>query len=116
MKTAVPEFYRKEIQNFALARTEEEKEELYEANRQDYDYILFPSRRSYEIIRIPTLPYPEDYLSYLVSALMGDPEEMDSYERELLVRHGILEKIKTHYQLTKHGEEFLEVVCGKKHP
>ena len=79
----------------------------------DFDHLLFPDRRTYEIIRIPTLPYPVDYLQYLVRGMLERGAGLTAEDRDLLVRHGIFERVGSSVTLTPHGEALLEVILGR---
>lgn len=107
------EYFRKDILKFLDVNEEEEQKALYETKKSEYDALLFPARAGYEIIRIPTLPFPEDYLGYLIYSIKNSGEGMDKSDLELMVNHGIFEKTGNNYEVTRHGEEFLEVLLGK---
>lgn len=107
------ERYRKEISGFLSASDDEECLRLYEQNRDAFDHILFPERSSYDIIRIPTLPFPNDYLQYLVHSLKAGTGDLTNQDKHLLVVHGILEKTGSTYHLSDHGRAFLEVMMGR---
>ncbi len=86
---------------------------LYEENRAELEPLLFPSRESYEIMRIPTLPYPSDYLGYLVEGMRESGAGLTGEDKELLRRHGLMDRVGSHYTLTPHGERFLEVILKR---
>ncbi|WP_373839849.1 CRISPR-associated protein Csx14 [Methanospirillum sp.] len=107
------ELFRSKISQFKEATTYEDANALYEQYAQDYDAILFPGRTSYEIIRIPTLPYPTDYLGYLVSGMKDRGAGLTGEDKDLLARHGMIERAGTVSDLTPHGESFLEVIFNR---
>jgi CRISPR-associated protein Csx14 len=107
------ERFRSEIMGFADADDPQELEKLYEMHEADFDHLLFPDRRTYEIIRIPTLPYPVDYLQYLVEGMLERGAGLTAEDRDLLVRHGIFERVGSSVTLTPHGEALLEVILGR---
>ncbi|MHC1630393.1 MAG: CRISPR-associated protein Csx14 [Methanoculleaceae archaeon] len=106
------ERYRNDIKEFRDLN-EEECDRRYEDNVEEYESLLFPNPSTYELIRIPTLPYPEDYLGYLIIYIKNHGEGMEKSDIDLLVRHGILDKIGTQYDITPHGENFLRVLMGR---
>jgi len=107
------ELFRSKIMAFGEAVTPEEADALYEAGCDDFDHILFPRRDRYEIIRIPTLPYPEDYLQYIVQNIYDGAAGLTHADRDLFVRHGILEQQGSRFELTPHGERFIGVILGR---
>ncbi len=107
------ERFRSEIMAFGDADDPESCEQLYRQHEADFDHLLFPDRRTYEIIRIPTLPYPSDYLQYLVGGLCDGGAGLTVEDRDLLVRHGIFERAGSSVTLTPHGEALLEVILGR---
>jgi len=107
------ERYRKEISGFLTAETEDECRTIYDRHREIFDHILFPERATYDIIRIPTLPFPTDYLQYLIYSLKSDINDLTGADRELLVVHGLLEKTGATYHITDHGRAILEVLLGR---
>ncbi|WP_211531424.1 CRISPR-associated protein Csx14 [Methanocalculus chunghsingensis] len=109
------ERYRGEINRFADIESREEGFALYEEHREEFDRILFPPRTGYEIIRIPTLPFPADHIGYLIRACLGSGERLAPQDEALLIRHGVLEK-KTGggSVLTPYGEKFLSILLGRQ--
>lgn len=107
------ERYRSEIRQFREIENEVECLELYKKNREIFDRLLFPERSTYEIIRMPTLPFPSDYLQYIIHSLKSDLVTLTPEDRKLLEIHGILEKEGSIYHITEHGEAFLGVLLGR---
>ncbi|QYZ78199.1 CRISPR-associated protein Csx14 [Methanofollis formosanus] len=105
------EHLRKDIEAFATA-DDDERNRLYEEKSTEYDHLLFPPRDTYEVIRIPTLPYPPDHLHHLILGLTTG-EALTSDERDLLARHGILEPGRSSTVLTPYGERFLAAFLGR---
>lgn len=101
---------RRDISRFADLSDPEAAAAAYEEQYTEYDSLLFPDRQSYEIIRIPTLPYPIDYLGYLVSGMKEQGAGLTGDDKDLLVRHGMMDRAGTVCDLTPHGEAFLEVL------
>jgi CRISPR-associated protein Csx14 len=102
---------RRNIEEFADADPDE-CARLYEQNLAEYDRLLFPPRDTYEVIRIPTLPYPPDYLHYLIRGLAGG-DAIEAGDRDLLVRHGLIEPGRSSVVLTLYGERFLAAFLGR---
>jgi len=100
---------RAEIEKIYLAKSDEEKVKIYQQYAEDFDKILFPSPQEYELIRIPTLPYPLDYLGKIISKIFQDIDSLTFEEKTMLERHGILERVGNHFQLTDYGARFLGV-------
>ncbi|MDI9633602.1 MAG: CRISPR-associated protein Csx14 [Methanolinea sp.] len=86
---------------------------LYEENRAELEPLMFPPRQSYRIVRIPTLPYPGDYLAYLLAGIRGKGENLTAEDKELLCRHGLMERTGNTYAISPHGERFLEVIFSR---
>ncbi|MGV8110927.1 CRISPR-associated protein Csx14 [Methanospirillum sp.] len=107
------EMLRSKISEFTDASSIEEANSLYEKDVYHYDALLFPDRQSYEIIRIPTLPYPTDYLGYLVSGMRDHGAGLTGEDKELLVKHGMIDRAGSVSDLTPHGEGFLEVIFNR---
>lgn len=104
------EMMRRDISRFADLSEPQAAAAAYEMKHGEYDSILFPDRQSYEIIRIPTLPYPMDYLGYLVAGLKDNGAGLTGEDKDLLVRHGMIERAGSVCDLTRQGEAFLEVI------
>lgn len=101
------------ISRFAQSEDISDHLALYAEHRERLEPIVFPDRQSYEIIRIPTLPYPGDYLGYLIQGMRERGAGLTGEDKDLLVRHGLMDRIGNNYTLTPHGESFLEVIFQK---
>ncbi len=104
---------REQIRKIYRADSEEEKLKLYKERERHFNSLLFPDRKEYEIIRIPTLPYPREYLARLITALMQNPESLSVEEKRMLEAHGILEKFGNNFRMTDYGKRFMDVLIGK---
>jgi CRISPR-associated protein Csx14 len=107
------EFLRKDIARFGGITDPGGLAAAYDEKAQDYDALLFPDRQTYDIIRIPTLPYPIDYLGYLVSGMREQGAGLTGEDKNLLVRHGMIDRIGSSCDVTRHGEQFLEVLLSR---
>ncbi|RLF80052.1 CRISPR-associated protein Csx14 [Thermococci archaeon] len=107
------EALREDIKRMYLAKNEEEKIKIYKEKEEYFDHLLFPKKDEYEIIRIPTLPYPKEYLTKIVNSVLNNLEELSEEEKLLLERHGILKKLGRRFYLTEYGKEFLRVLLGR---
>jgi CRISPR-associated protein Csx14 len=92
------ESLREEIKRIYEARNDEEKVKVYREKERYFNGLLFPSKYEYEVVRIPTLPYPSSYLR----------------KKELLYRHGLLNKIGKRYVVSDYGKKFVEVLIHPK--
>jgi len=104
------EQHRRIIAQFGEVSDPEELRAQYESHRNVLEPLLFPDRQSYEIIRIPTIPYPSDYLGYVVEGMKDRGAGLTGNDKDLLLRHGMMDRVGSHCTLTKHGEQFLEVL------
>ncbi|HWQ65387.1 MAG TPA: CRISPR-associated protein Csx14 [Methanospirillum sp.] len=104
------EMMRRDISTFTDLSDLQAAELAYAEKSDQFDQLLFPDRQSYEIIRIPTLPYPMDYLGYLVSGMKEMGAGLTGEDKDLLVKHGMIERAGTSCDLTRQGEAFLEVL------
>lgn len=104
------EQHRRYISQFTDNSDPEGLQALYETHRDIFETLLFPDRRSYDIIRIPTLPYPADYLGYIIEGMKNRGAGLSGEDKDLLSRHGMMDRIGNHSTITKHGEQFLEVI------
>ncbi|MCA1917059.1 CRISPR-associated protein Csx14 [Methanospirillum hungatei] len=95
------------------AEKEEEKIKIYEENKEMLEYILFPPKKDYELIRIPTLPYPVSYIGTLLSRVVFDPYMLNEEDCSLLLHHGILERQGNNLYISDYGAKFLDVLVGK---
>lgn len=101
---------REEISRIYSAKTREEKLRIYRSREQEFRDLLFPPKDEFEIVRIPTLPYPRGYLSRLLNAVLSDLEMLSEEEREALAMHGVLEKTGRRYYLTDYGRRLVETL------
>lgn len=102
---------RRDISMVYRAGNEEEKINIYKKNEKQFDNLLFPPKSAYEIVKIPTLPYPKDYLAKLLKSIFSlDLDSLSIEEKEALYRHGILEKIGNRYYLSKYGEDMVSIL------
>jgi CRISPR-associated protein Csx14 len=106
------EFLRHDIEMIVDAKSEDDKIACYHRSKDEFTHLLFPPAADYEIIRIPTLPYPEPYLVNLIQGIKTDIDSLSKSEQITLGRHGILEKGKSRYYLSDYGREFIEVLLG----
>jgi len=95
------------------AENEEDKIMIYADNREMFEYILYPPKNEYELIRIPTLPYPVSYISSLLSRVVFDPYMLNEEDCSLLLHHGILERQGNNLYISDYGAKFLDVLVGK---
>lgn len=106
------EFLRKDIACFGDIFDPAELTEAYKEKESEFDSLLFPDRQTYDIIRIPTLPYPMDYLGYLVAGMKDQGAGLTGDDKDLLVRHGMIDRVGSSCDITKHGEKFLDVLLS----
>lgn len=105
------ESLREDIRRIYEAKDDEEKVGIYRKKERYFNSLLFPAKSEYEIIRIPTLPYPADYLVKIVNAVhSSDLDVLSAEEKEVLYRHGILEKIGHRYVVSEYGKRLVEVI------
>ncbi|MDD1724758.1 MAG: CRISPR-associated protein Csx14 [Methanospirillum sp.] len=95
------------------AESEEEKSKIYQENRDMFDRVLFPAKHEYEMIRIPTLPFPVSYISSLVNRVVFDPGMLSKEDCTVLVQHGILEQGGNNLYISDYGAKLLDVLVGK---
>lgn len=108
------ESLREDIKRIYKAEGEEEKIRIYKEKERYFNSLLFPDRRDYEIIRIPTLPYPRDYLARIVANVLQSIDSLSTEEKKVLEAHGILERTGSKFYLTDYGRKFMEVLAGKR--
>jgi len=108
------ESLREDIRRIYKAEGEEEKIRIYKEKERYFNSLLFPDRRDYEIIRIPTLPYPRDYLARIVANVLQSIDSLSTEEKKVLEAHGILERVGSKFYLTDYGRKFMEVLAGKR--
>ncbi|MBE8540194.1 CRISPR-associated protein Csx14 [Geoglobus acetivorans] len=100
---------RLDIERMYFSESDEEKMEIYREKERYFDALMFP--RDYRVIRIPTVPIPEDYMMRLVDVLYNRKLDSLTYsDRELLLRHGLIEKFGSRYLVTDFGKKFAEVL------
>lgn len=104
---------RDHIKKIYKAESDDEKLKIYKEREKHFNSLLFPDRKEYEIIRIPTLPYPREYLARILTALLQDIETLSIEEKRSLEVHGILEKIGGKFRITDYGKKFVEVLLGR---
>ncbi len=95
------------------ADSPDEKRQIYLDNQEMFDLILFPPKHEYDLIRIPTLPYPTSMISTLLSRVVFDPYMLSEEDCTLLLRHGILERQGNNLYISDYGAKFLDVLVGK---
>ena len=109
------ESLREDIKRIYEAKDEEEKIKIYREKERYFNSLLFPAKSEYEIIRIPTLPYPADYLIKLVTAVhSSNLDSLLTEEKEVLYRHGILDKIRRRYIVSDYGRELTKIIVHPK--
>ncbi|MEM2086401.1 MAG: CRISPR-associated protein Csx14 [Archaeoglobaceae archaeon] len=104
---------REDIRRIYKANSDEEKLKIYKERERHFNSLLFPERKEYDIIRIPTLPYPREYLAKLVNATLQDLNILSNEEKQMLEAHGIVEKLGGKFRVTEYGKRFMEVLIGK---
>jgi CRISPR-associated protein Csx14 len=105
------EALREDIRSIYEAGNDEEKIQIYKQKERYFNSLLFPDRREYEIVRIPTLPYPPDYFIKLITAVYSSNLDLlSAEEREMLYRHGILERIGSRYAVSDYGKKLAEAI------
>lgn len=100
---------RPDIERIYLANEEEEKMRIYREKERYFDSLLFP--KDYEVVRIPTIPIPQDYIRRLVDVIFNEKLDSLTYsEKEMLSRHGLVEKAGNKLRVTEFGRTFAEVL------
>ncbi len=100
---------RRDIQKIYAADTEEEKVEVYKEKERMFDSLMFP--KEFEVIRIPTVPIPEDYIKRLVDVLYNERiDQLMVSEKDMLIRHGLIERAGMKFRVTEFGKKFAEVL------
>jgi len=107
------ESLREDISRLYSARTDEERLEIYKEKEKYFNSLLFPHLSEFEIVRIPTLPYPREYFQRILVNLLQNIEAFSPEERLMLEKHGILERIGSRFILSDYGKKFVEVLLGK---
>jgi CRISPR-associated protein Csx14 len=100
---------RSDIERIYLADNEEEKIEIYREKEKMFNSLMFPN--DFEVIRIPTVPIPLDYIKRLVDILYnGRVEDLTFSEREILMHHGLIERAGRKFRVSDFGRRFAEVL------
>lgn len=107
------ESLREDIRKIYSAKSKDEKIKIYNEKERYFNSLLFPVKSEYEILRIPTLPYPKSYLMKIITAVHSDIDTLSSNEKILLERHGILERAGKRYFLSEYGRKFVKAFLGK---
>ena len=101
---------RHEISQIYEAKSEEEKIRIYKRNAERFDPLFFPPKNEYELIRIPTLPFPEEYLGEVLITLLGEGQK----HKERLASFGLLEKHGSKYFATDFGRKLATAILGRE--
>ncbi|AIG97434.1 CRISPR-associated protein, Csx14 family [Archaeoglobus fulgidus DSM 8774] len=103
---------RKDIERIYKAKSEEEKIEIYKERERYFNSLMFPDA---EIVRIPTIPFPQYYVERIVKALYTkEIDELTESERNMLAAHGLLEKVGRRFEVTEFGEKLAHVLLTGK--
>jgi len=104
------ESLRKEIEELYNAESEEEKIEIYRRSERYFSSLMFPDA---EIVRIPTIPFPEYYVERIARALYsGELEELTESEKERLFTHGLLERYGKRFVVSEFGRKLANVLVS----
>ncbi|AKG91321.1 CRISPR-associated protein, Csx14 family [Geoglobus ahangari] len=102
---------RHDIERLYLAESDEERLRIYEEKARYFNALMFPE--DYQVVRIPTVPVPGDYMQRILDVIYNDRLDTLTYsERELLLRHGLIEKFGNRYRVSDFGKRFAEVLVG----
>ena len=107
------ESLREDIKRIYQAKNYEEKLKIYREKERYFNSLLFPTPDDFEIVRIPTLPYPREYLQKILVNLLQNIEAFSLEEKLMLEKHGILERIGSRFILSDYGKKFVDVLLGK---
>lgn len=100
---------RPDIERIYRAENEEEKLRIYREKEKFFNSLMFP--KDYSVVRIPTIPIPEDYVKRILEALYkGDLEMLTPSERDLLIRHGLAVKAGNKHMVTDFGKRMAEAL------
>ena len=100
---------RPEIERIYHAESEEEKMRIYVEKERLFDSLMFP--KDFEVIKIPTIPIPPDYVKRMVEILFKeDIERLTPSEVEMLSRHGMVERAGSKVKVTEFGRRFAELM------
>jgi len=113
----------REIQNLYKLDTDDDKIDYYKQYEKEFNDLLFPPKSQYDLIRIPTLPYPASYLSKILNIIdftnlsgpIIDINNLNYDEKELLYRHDILQKIGNRYKISDYGKKIIEILVKPIH-
>ncbi|MEM3795738.1 MAG: CRISPR-associated protein Csx14 [Archaeoglobaceae archaeon] len=102
---------RSSIREIYRAKTDDEKIRIYGERERHFDGLLFPNKKEYEIIRIPTLPYPPDYLAKLIKALEeNDLDTLSWTEKRMLESHGVLKSFGGRFRVSDYGKRLVDAL------
>ena len=104
---------REDIRKIYDAKSDEEKLRIYREKEKFFNSLLFPSPNEFEIVRIPTLPYPRDYLQRILVSLLQNMEALSLEDKLMLEKHGILERIGSRFALSEYGKRFVDALLGR---
>jgi len=107
------EYLREDIRKIYDAKSDEEKLKIYREKERFFNSLLFPSPNEFEIVRIPTLPYPRDYLQRILVSLLQNMEALSLEDKLMLEKHGILERIGSRFALSEYGKRFVDALLGR---
>jgi CRISPR-associated protein Csx14 len=107
------EYLREDIRKIYDAKSDEEKLRIYREKERFFNSLLFPSPNEFEIVRIPTLPYPRDYLQRILVSLLQNMEALSLEDKLMLEKHGILERIGSRFALSEYGKRFVDALLGR---
>ncbi len=86
-----------------------EKDKIYTEKRDYFRELLFP--RDANLVRIPAIPLPQDYLKRVVEALSWKKVDMlTAQERDALIEAGLMEKIGRKAEVSELGKKLGEVL------
>ncbi len=100
---------RSDIERISIAESEEEKIKIYKEKERIFNSLMFP--RDYQVIRIPTIPIPPDYMRRLVDILYNEKiEDLTASERYMLINHGLIDRVGKKFKVSDFGRKFAEVL------
>ncbi len=107
---------RKIISDITATSDEKKRDQIYTSNREMIENVMFPKRNRYDVLRIPLIPMPLDYVGEVIGVLRSDfIRESDCrlppHDVERLIRCGLLERGGSDRLVpTKLGRELGELV------
>uniref|UniRef100_A0A7C4WIY1 CRISPR-associated protein Csx14 n=1 Tax=Geoglobus ahangari TaxID=113653 RepID=A0A7C4WIY1_9EURY len=107
------ESLREDIRRIYATESYEEKLRIYREKERYFNNLLFPSPNEFEIVRIPTLPYPKEYLQRILVNLVQNLDALTLEEKLMLEKHGILERTGSRFYLSDYGKRFVDVLLGR---